>query len=208
VIKPVLILDSRERWWPVGVEESCAAAGVPSPPLPDDEPLNFPPAMRQPELPVVGYHRVARGGGLFWQQFWTWWLYNPKQYAGVGEHEGDWEMVQLGCVDAEGDHPVLMTCSQHGSGEKREFWRVALSDDKRPLVHVARDSHANYFTRQRDVTDVADGQGAQLEDMQWRDFGPWASWTGRWGNSANSPGPLEPRRAWRAPHAYHGQARG
>jgi hypothetical protein len=152
-------------------------------------------------------HRAVKGGGLVWHQFWTWWLYNPKTYAGRGAHEGDWELVQLGCADDAGDRPVLVTCSQHSGGEKREFWRVSLHE-KRPKVFVARDSHANYFAPERDVTDVADGRGPVLGDIEWREFGPWASWPGRWGHSSNSPGPLSSRRAWVAPHAWHGQARG
>lgn len=210
MLEPAFVLDSREAWRPVAVEESLAALGYtwgggdwlregkPTP-------LDLPSGLRQPaDLSIVGYHRVAEGGGLRWHQFWTWWLHNPKTYAGVGEHEGDWEMVQLGC-DAE-DRPILMTCSQHSGGEKREFWRVALADGH-PLVYVARDSHANYFAPTRDVTDVADGKGVTLT-VEWRDFGSWASWAGPWGHSDNSPGGLSSRRAWKAPHAWHGQARG
>jgi hypothetical protein len=137
----------------------------------------------------------VKGGGLVWHQFWTWWLYNPKTYAGFGAHEGDWELVQIGCADDAGERPILMTCSQHSGGEKREYWRVSL-DGGRPVVYVARDSHANYFAPERDVTDVADGQGERLEAIVWQEFGAWAYWPGTWGNSENSPGPLSTRRAW------------
>lgn len=211
MIAPVFILDSKEQWRPVSVEDSLAPHGYEwqggtwtrlGRPV---ETLDLPPGLQQPShLPRVGYYRVQTGGGLEWHQYWTWWLYNPKVYAGRGEHEGDWEMVQLGCV---GERPVLMTCSQHSGGEKREYWRVSLSDDKQPLAYVARDSHANYFAPSRDVTDVADGKGLTL-DLEWLPFGSWASWEGRWGNSKNSPGALATRRAWKAPHAWHGQARG
>jgi hypothetical protein len=208
VIAPLLMLDSQEKWWPVDVEESLRRLGYEWDAgawQRDGRPgeLDFPAQLEQPPLPAVGYHRVARAGGLDWHQFWTWWLYNPKKYAGTGAHEGDWEMVQLGCA---GDRPILMTCSQHSGGEKREFWRVSLADGQ-PLVYVARDSHANYFAATRDVTDVADGKGTRLE-VEWREFGSWAEWPGRWGHSDSSPGPLSSRRAWKAPHAYHGQARG
>jgi hypothetical protein len=203
VITPTLVLDSREQWRPVPVEDSLAFYGLGF----EGDRLNFPGSMKPADLkhlPSVGYHRVAKGGGLDWHQFWTWWTYNPKKYAGHGDHEGDWEMVQIGCV---GDRPVLMSCSQHSGAEKREFWRVSLDAERRPLIYVARDSHASYFAPERDVTDVADGKGPVL-DMAWRAFGDWATYGGRWGNSENSPGPLPPRRAWKAPHAYHGQGRG
>jgi hypothetical protein len=154
----------------------------------------------------VGYYRVKDAGSLWWHQFWTFWLFNPKKYAGFGEHEGDWEMVQFGCRDPEGNVPILASYSQHDGGEKREYWRVELVNTT-PKVYVARDSHANYFGVHQDVTDQADGKGDALA-LDWRPFGAWADWPGKWGNSENSPGPLSTRRVWQAPHAWHGQARG
>ena len=218
MITPTLILDGSEKWMPVPIEAIVqAGAKIDGQPINSldrltggrDKRIDFPHDMTQPQIDPVGYHRVAQAGGLHWHQFWTWWLYNPKKYAGFGAHEGDWEMVQLGCVDEEGEYPVLMTCSQHSGGEKREFWRVQLTNNL-PAVYVAVDSHANYFAPQEDVTDRANGQGSVLDAMtiEWREFGPWCEWEGRWGNSDNSPGPLTTRRAWSAPHAWHGQARG
>jgi hypothetical protein len=205
VREPLLILDSREQWRPVPVETIAEFTDIKA--FKDVGRIDLPPNLTQPDAPLVGYHRTAPGGGLVWHQFWTWWLYNPKTYAGFGAHEGDWELVQIGCADDAGERPILMTCSQHSGGEKREYWRVSL-DGGRPVVYVARDSHANYFAPERDVTDVADGQGERLEAIVWQEFGAWAYWPGTWGNSENSPGPLSTRRAWTAPHAWHGQARG
>jgi hypothetical protein len=215
VIVPVFALDSNERWLPVAVEAildvGATVAGQPvdlnALPVRGGR-IDFPADMRQPDAAPAVYHRIARGGGLHWHQFWMFWLYNPKRYAGFGEHEGDWEMCQLGCVDDAGERPVLMTCSQHSGGEKREYWRVQLEEGARgrPVVYVAVDSHALYFGAHHDVTDDADG--ADLLDVELRAFGPWVDWPGQWGNSKNSPGPLSTRRAWQAPHAYHGQARG
>jgi hypothetical protein len=218
MLTPILRLDTHERWKPVDVERSLGVHGydwnggwtnkdgkivsridLPSSMKPEDFDM----------LAPTGYHRVVHGGGVPWHQYWTWWPYNPKCYpprSGVGEHEGDWEMVQIGCLDDDGDKPLLMTCSQHDGGEKREFWRVTLDDNGQPIIYVARDSHANYFEPMRDVTDRADGKGAQLA-LEWREFPAWALWPGQWGNSANSPGPLSVRRAWKAPHAYHSQCR-
>jgi hypothetical protein len=213
VVTPVLRLDSRESWRPCAVE-TIMQVGAKMNGYPVDlsslpaagGKIDFPKDMAQPEAPPIGYRRVVDGGGLWWFQYWTWWLYNPKVYAGFGAHEGDWEMVQLGCRDPDGNVPILMTFSQHDGGAKREFWSVEL-DDGHPVVYVARDSHANYPTPTRDVTDQADGGGDPLE-LVWHDFGPWTDWPGKWGNSENSPGPLSTRRAWQAPHAYHSQARG
>lgn len=215
MITPRLVLDNREQWAPIAVEWIVDVGATVNGYPPDlfnlpaaGGKIDFPRGMTHPiQAPAVGYHRAAFAGGLWWHQFWTFYLYNPKKYVGFGEHEGDWEMVQLGCVDEEGDFPVLMTCSQHDGGEKREYWRTELDHDQ-PKVYVARDSHANYFAKQEDVTDQANGAGSLLAMIDWREFGPWAEWKGKWGNSENSPGPLSIRRAWKAPHAYHSQARG
>lgn len=225
MITPILALDSKERWGPVAVERATEVPGVkvitsggatlPFRSLADLPPtggrINFPAEMKPVlERPGVGYHRVVKAGRLFWHQFWTFWLYNPKTYVGTGAHEGDWEFVQLGCTDEQGDSPVLATASQHHTGGKREFWRTVRRND-RPVFYVARDSHANYFTPTKDVEDVADGKGLVLDQVEWRPFGGWAGWPGRWGNSTGegkspeSPGCQGHR--WSAPHLFHGQAR-
>jgi hypothetical protein len=230
VIAPVFVFDSREKWFPVGVEESLALhgfkwdygwrrtglVGVAQVVLDSPEPgrLDFPPDMRQPGLPPVGYHRTQRGGGLFWHQFWLWYLYNPWEVAGVGKHEGDWEFVQLGCADEAGVHPVLVTCSQHHSGGKREAWACTGWDGprSRPTIYVALGSHANYFTAgTHGGIDQANGYGNALgtdeNPIEWRPFGPWASWPGRWGNSENSPqSPARQVQRWRTPHLFHSSA--
>jgi|SRR6516164_8238649 len=215
MIVPILAMDSEEKWLPVPVETIITVgAKIDDELITDleqlkgsDKKIDFPSGMTQPTVEPVAYYRIVEGGGLHWHQFWLFYLYNPKKYAGFGEHEGDWEMVQIASVYFTGDIPVLMTCSQHSEGEKREYWRTELKDD-RPVVYVARDSHANYFTTHKDVTDTADGKGTQLTELQIRDFGAWCEWPGKWGNSENSPGPLSTRRAWIAPHAYHSQSRG
>ena len=64
--------------------------------------------MRDPrDTHIVGYRRTLEAANLYWHQSWLWYLYNPWSIAGVGEHEGDWEFVQIAPVDAEGERPVL-----------------------------------------------------------------------------------------------------
>ena len=178
--------------------------------------MNFPPdpksyeSQMQQQFGNVGYHRRVDGGGLSWHQYWLWYLYNPKRIIVTGEHEGDWEFVQVAYA---GDTPVCVTCSQHRSGGGRMWWDVKRKDD-RPLIYVALGSHANYFSPVDGIPEVGDdgdGQGAVLDSIEWRDFGPWATWTGRWGNSRGegkspeSPGQQGDR--WSAPHRYHSKAR-
>ena len=223
-VLPVFVFDSDERWFPVGVEESLAAAKPrligPHGPIsgPADASkldercirLDFPPDMTQPALPPVGYHRAVQAANLYWHQFWLWYLYNPWSVGGVGRHEGDWEFVQLGCIDEAGEHPVLVTYSQHHTGSKREFWAISQTAG-RPIVYVARGSHANYLSPVANVEDRCDARGRRIDEIEWRDFGPWATWPGRWGNSTGegkspeSPGQQHAR--WATPHLFHSSSR-
>lgn len=221
---PLFVLDSRELYEPVAVEAVVETAKIgKATPLLSSLPLdggrmNFPP---NPELwaPAVqarfdgiGYWRRVDAGGFVWVQHWVFYLHNPRAYAGYGVHEGDWEFVQIGYAR---DLPVCMTASQHHAGEARMFWDVETRPDSglaHPVVYVARDSHANYFEPVRGsiADDVADGKGKAL-NLTWREFGPWASWSGQWGNSTgagkspDSPGQQGDR--WHAPQRFHSRAR-
>jgi hypothetical protein len=224
-VEPIFLFDTDEKWFPVGVEESLAATkpkfrgpgdvvldGAADASRLDDTcvRLDFPSNMRQPDLPLVGYHRVKQAASLHWHQFWLWYLYNPWAVAGVGKHEGDWEFVQLGCIDPEGEHPVLVTYSQHHTGSKREFWSASL-ENGRPIVYVARHSHANYLAPIDNFEDRANGRGRKVTSIEWRPFGAWVEWKGRWGNSTGegkspeSPGRQQQR--WSTPHLFHAAAR-
>jgi hypothetical protein len=214
VIVPIFLLDSGEKWLPVPIETILTVnAKIDGQPLTSLDQLtsatkriDFPAGMTQPKgaTPTV-YHRAVPAANLWWHQFWTWWLYNPKEYLGFGMHEGDWEMVQIGCDDQQGDKPVLMTYSQHKSGQKHEYWSGVQLEAGRPKVYVAVGSHANYYSVHHDEVDDADGRGVRV-DPQVDEFGAWATWNGQWGNSDNSPGPLPSHLSWRAPHQFHSQA--
>ncbi|HEU4706292.1 MAG TPA: hypothetical protein VFS64_03795 [Solirubrobacterales bacterium] len=225
---PIFVLDSREHFQPIAVESVEAVPATLIEPdgkrdgevdlgaLPKDGGrMDFPAnperaeARLRPQFGGVGYRREQEGGGLTWVQYWLWYLYNPKIFVVTGDHEGDWEFVQVGYVD---ETPVCMTLSQHHSGGARMWWNVERRDG-RPVVYVARDSHANFFRPIHEIPefgDEADGKGALLDELEWREFGDWASWPGRWGNSTGegqspqSPGCQGDR--WKAPHRYHTRA--
>jgi hypothetical protein len=217
VVVPIFKLNSKEQWRPQAVETAERFGTIDGQPVQlSNLPaaggrIDFPPTMRDPSnTPVVGYHRVVEAANLWWHQYWLWYLYNPWEILGVGRHEGDWEFVQLGCVDEQGKRPVLMTASQHRTGEKREFWRCEL-DAGRPVIYVALGSHANFFTPGDRGEDVANGRGKRYDDIEWREFGTWAKWRGMWGNSTgagrspDSPGTQ--RERWELPHTFHARAR-
>lgn len=223
--EPIFVLDGAEKFQPLAVESVEAApaqligrdgkklgpvklADLPA----DGGRMDFPPDPVEQERRMraehggVGYRREVKGGGLTWIQYWLWYLYNPKQVLVAGVHEGDWEFVQVGYG---GDVPVCVTVSRHKTAGARLWWEVK-RDGGRPLVYVARDSHAHYFDPVEEEfvwQDEADGKGARLETIKWREFGDWATWPGLWGNSlgpGHSPqSPGSQGNRWSAPHRYH-----
>lgn len=227
---PIFVLDSRERFQPLAAEsveaagaalidaDGAAAGPVSLAALPGSGGrMNFPPDPEKYEKRLraehggVGYRRQVEGGGLVWVQYWLWYVHNPKVFLVAGDHEGDWEFVQVGYG---GDVPVCVTASQHQTGGSRMWWNVERRKG-RPLIYVARDSHANYFRPVDQIPefgDQGDGKGAVLDDLEWRDFDDaWSAWPGRWGNSTGagrspqSPGSQGER--WAAPHRYHTKSR-
>lgn len=170
------------------------------------------------------YSRVKQdSAGKTWLQYWFFYYYNPYDVfcCGVGVHEGDWEMIQLG-LDGTGT-PDVVTYAQHKDEDAEqctwsqvEKWRSTQGDV--PVVYVARGSHASYTTAGDHnlawfaVQDEADGQGTRVRPAatQINDTAPsWVKWQGQWGGSDSSPrGPSEQGNKWTAPDAFHAQARG
>ena len=95
----------------------------------------------------VVYGRYARGSGdRVWLQYWLFYLFNDKSLAGIGLHEGDWEMVQVAIDDGR---PSGATFAQHSGAEKRDDWADVRTAEgtggASPLVYVGLGSHASYF---------------------------------------------------------------
>src|SRR5918995_1802414 len=133
------------------------------------------------------YGRVVRCRGRKWLQYWFWLYYNPKHLLGFGRHEGDWEMIQVGLSEA--DEPELVTYAQHDHGERKRFDQLdphREGDGLHPIVYVAPFSHASYFEPGTHFylggTDNPDG-GVMMPLPAVEEFGDWAVWEGRWGNS-------------------------
>lgn len=213
MIRPIFQFAKNEKWFPVGVEESLSRYHIQWERMNADfttvRRLNFPKDMKQPSLPTVVYHRDIEREGLVWNQYWLWYLYNPWGIAGIGPHEGDWEFVQI-ATTIEDEVPVAMTCSQHHSGGRRDYWTVELYEN-RPVIYVALGSHANYFSSGNKGIDTCDYEGYRMSNYETREFGAWKDWPGRWGNSTGegkspeSPGNQTLR--WRTPHLFHSSAK-
>jgi hypothetical protein len=177
----------------------------------------------RPEIRNVVYGHVAQDrNGATWLQYWYCYLFNDYNLIGhvlkAGLHEGDWELAQvrLGPGDAP-DHAVY---AQHAHAAGRPWDQVErVPGTERPVVYVARGSHASYFEPGTKWTgvwfDYADGKRQSPErqrlvqvvdgDATFR----WVRWPGRWGDTPRSGGiapadsPRSPgsRTHWRDPQA-------
>ena len=137
-------------------------------------------------------------------QYWLWYYHNPKQYFSAGEHQGDWEQVQV-VVNARTQLPIVATYSQHTWRETCVWSDVEKTTDGRPVIYVGSESHASYVSSgDHDVTsipylvqDSADGSNSDgpadptIVYVDYNDPPRWAEWPGQFGASEESPrGPL------------------
>ena len=169
--------------------------------------------MARPDLTNVVYGHAIEANGRVWLQYWLWYFYNDYQLSfALGTHEGDWEMVQLR-MDDDAGHPDIAVYAQHRYGEVHEWDDVEKLGD-RPVVYVARGSHASYYTAGFHQTeawyDLADGKRRMkhrpaLEILE-TDAPAWTRWPGRWGDSlprsgveSNSPTGPGVKKQWTAP---------
>jgi MYXO-CTERM domain-containing protein len=175
--------------------------------------------------PAVYGRSVPAAGSGAWLQYW---LYYPGQAQDrgilrTGRHEGDWELVQIR-VDGRG-RPREAVYAQH-SGAERCGWGEVERRGGRPVVYVARGSHASYLhpgVRDRmwpDPNDEADGRGEAVRPRLVRvsaDSPAWMRWPDRWGSARarwwvpgeqDSPrGPAFQPERWRDPDAWSEHAR-
>lgn len=166
-----------------------------------------------PELTNVVYGHAISANGRLWLQYWLWYFYNDYQLSfGLGTHEGDWEMVQLR-MDVAAGRPDIAVYAQHRYGEERA-WDAVEKLGERPVVYVARGSHASYFEAGFHQTeawyDLADGKRRMKDrprlEVLGDDAPAWPLWTGRWGDTlprdgleSNSPTGPGAKKQWTRP---------
>lgn len=148
---------------------------------------------------VVYGHVVEDDNKVTWLQYWYCYFYNDYNLIGTivkaGLHEGDWEMVQLR-LGGPGQTPDLAVYAQHRAAEQRAWSRVEkVPGTQRPVVYVARGSHASYFDASRGAGhwtgvwfDHADGRRAspeqRLVEIPYGDATRrWIRWGGHWGDT-------------------------
>jgi hypothetical protein len=151
-----------------------------------------------PELRNRMYGHAVEANGTLWLQYWFFYFYNDYHLAlNIGLHEGDWEMVQL---RMHGDAPDIAVYAQHRNAEQRPWAHVTKvpGDANRPMVYVARGSHASYFEPGFHETeawyDLADGKRnsprCALEVVD-DAAPPWIAWPGVWGDTPSRVGGID-----------------
>lgn len=122
------------------------------------------------------YGRVVQENGWFILQYWYFYPFNNWRsgFFGVNDHEGDWEMVSIYCVNKEStsadpaDHlsqdtpdrlvPLWVAYASHDfeGDDLRRHWtdpEVEKVEDH-PLVYVGAGSHACYFQKGEYMSEV------------------------------------------------------
>jgi hypothetical protein len=159
---------------------------------------------------VPHYERGFLAGA--WLQYWFFYYYNDFPGTDVGDHEGDWEMIQL-FVDV--DHkPQVAVYSQH-NGHTYCFWDRVPKSNSRPVVFVARGSHASYFHDGHHGQDLfVDGDNTvPMRLIRVGSTSPrWINWPGFWGASGGILGEFHSPRgpkfhgAFLQPQAFYESA--
>jgi hypothetical protein len=159
-----------------------------------------------------------------WLQYWMFFGFNSQDRGllRTGRHEGDWEMVQF---RLRRRRPIEAAYAQHSGAESCPYSWVRRAGG-RPVVHVARGSHAAYFVagvRDRtwpDPNDETDGRGLRVrprlvridaDSPGWMRYrGPWGDTRAGWvpGEMDSPPGPArQPQGRWSNPAAWAATAR-
>jgi hypothetical protein len=134
-------------------------------------------------------HVVMDSEGRKWLQYWFFYYYDEFPFLGYGNHEGDWEGVQVR-LDAN-DRPDLVVMNAHTVAYACTPEEYRSLPNGAPEVFVAYGSHASYAAPGTWNTDVP-----THDDHAWGD-GPvvrpelhildandeWVAWPGRWGGS-------------------------
>jgi hypothetical protein len=197
---PVVVQDSRER-------HPLASVGA------GDAPAAY------------GRTMPSERGGT-WLQYWFFYAAQDQDRGLVrtGRHAGDWEMVQYRVT---GDGRLAEAVYAHHSGAERCPGSAVRLRSGRPVVYVARGSHASYLrpgTRDRtwpDPNDEANGRGRVVRPrLVVIDAGspawmarsePWGGARARWwipGEQDSPRGPAFQPERWRDPDAWADAARG
>lgn len=147
----------------------------------------------------VVYGRVVPSGTETYLQYWVYYYFNQKTVDGIGEHEGDWEMVTFH-LDSATQGPESVAYAQHNSGEDCA-WGLNTTAGQHTVVWVADGSHASYFLPGQHAIWADDAGGGTIQVgtdqtasstsyiadtpaiVDVSSAPNWITWNGWWGSS-------------------------
>jgi hypothetical protein len=102
------------------------------------------------DQPPAYHGRVLRDGGYVVLQYWFLYVMNDwrSTFAGVNDHEGDWELVTVYLVEDDGmlvPRWVGLAAHDETGPDLRRRWddpELTLVDGAHPVVHIGAGSHA------------------------------------------------------------------
>jgi hypothetical protein len=161
------------------------------------------------------YDRVVSDpdDGKLWVQYWLFYYYNSFETAGIGEHEGDWEMVQVGFDNAQ--QPDAITFASHTGAYGCTWAEAERAVGSSPIVYVAAKSHASYphagSTQLAWILSIDRHRGTgswSVEPGEDITGYAWPTWRGRWGASrdGSTPSPVNLSQqgdSWSHPSKFH-----
>ncbi len=147
------------------------------------------------------YHRQVKDGKYLSQQYWFFYSYNDwgRGYAGLNDHEGDWEcMLIFFRLDSQGrpqEPPAYVTYANHESRQTKPWGHHDTTlIGNHPVGFVGGGSHATYpeasahtLMAAYDLVDRATGYGITIDHDDWvhrisLDDAPWlGAYQGAWG---------------------------
>lgn len=159
--------------------------------------------------------RIVHEGLDTWLQYWVFYYFNGS-FLGIGDHEGDWELVQVR-LDGHGV-PRDATFAAHRDEQQQcttDQLRLEVAADGHvgPVVYVASNTHASYpqaGTYDRGALPADTARGTLKTDDPALEYQipeaipapstpSWTAWPGRWGgtpdgnvNPAFQPSPRGP----------------
>jgi hypothetical protein len=169
---------------------------------------------------VYGRAVTAPEDGRVWLQYWVFY-YDNSWGAPIfewGQHEGDWEMIQVGLNEA--DEPDAVTFARHATSDTWgctwEQVEKTGGSEEAPVVYPGRGSHASYpHAGETELvlgqTDYHHGDGTAeqppLHMLTAED--DWMNWKGRWGASTGefeSPHtPSQQGQKWSNPSRFQSE---
>ena len=127
------------------------------------------------------YYRQARDGDYLCLQYWFFYSYNDwgRSFAGMNDHEGDWEgmmlFFQLDRLGRPQEPPAYVTFADHESRQTKPWGHKDVTCiGTHPVGFVAAGSHATYpqagtqpLMKLYNLFDYATGDGVTIDHDEW-----------------------------------------